>query len=149
MTIFVLSFVNELAVAQQLPAQIRSYLDGHYKGWELSPTTKGCDFHANKGYVFGDFDGDGRRDFAVKFMKGKKGYILAFLRRNNSFKAYILHDYESDDAKYSNIGVLKKGSVFEYENKKLRLQHDAPSDYWCESDVGGIHYYRNGRFVGY
>lgn len=81
--------------------------------------------------------------------KAEKVTLLAFLKWGSSFKPFVLHNSTAEEAGTSILSVRKKGSIFEYENKKLRLKHDAPSDYFCDSDVGGIHYYRNGKFVGY
>ena len=138
-----------LSFGQQLPNAIKHYLDKSYRGWKLSPSRKDCNADVNLGFVTGDFNGDANRDYAVKFSSGQKGYILAFLKLRNGFKPFVLHIYTADEARTSTLSVWKKGSIFEYNNKKLRLRHDAPSDYFCESDDGGIHYYRNGKFVGY
>ena len=139
----------QVVSAQKLPSEIRSYLDRNYKGWRLSPSRKDCGADVNAGFVSSDFSGDGKRDFAVKFIKGQKGYILAFVKMKRTFKPFVLHSYNAEEAEASSLGIWKKGTLFGYENRGLRLRHDAPSDFLCESDVGGIHYYRNGKFVGY
>ncbi len=105
---FLVVFLAQLSFAQTLPTKIKSYLDRNYKGWKLSPSKKDCNPDVNKGFVSGDFNGDRKLDFAVKFTKNKKGYILAFLRIKNNFKAFVLHDYDADEAKYSSLGIWKR-----------------------------------------
>lgn len=141
--------------AVTLPAQIKTYLTRNYRGWKLSPTTKDCGAEfTNNGVVTGNFNGDRKPDYAVKMTRGKKGYIIAFLAQNAGFKPYVLHNTDADDVNNLTLGVMKKGETFELggdaeDGMRLRLQYDAPEDYRCESDVGGIHYFRNGKFVGY
>ena len=147
-TICFLLFTSS-AFAQAFPSPIKGYLDRNYRGWKLSQSRKDCNADVNLGFVTGDFNGDANRDYAMKFSKGKKGYLLAFLKTKTGFKPFVLHNYTAGDTQYSSLGVWKKGETFEYSGKKLRLKHDAPFDYRCESDVGGIHYYQNGKFVGY
>ena len=141
--------------AQVLPAQIKSYLNKNYKGWKLSPSTEGCGPETNNGVVKGSFNADKKLDYAVKITRRKKGYIIAFLAQNQGYKAFVLHNTDAEEVNFSSLGTLKKGSEFPYggvndvDGKSFRLKYDAPQDYHCESDVGGIHYYRNGKFIAY
>ena len=150
--IFLITFA-QTNFAVTLPAQIRTYLNRNYKGWKLSPTTKDCAApFTNNGVVTGNFNGDRKPDYAVKLTRGRKGYIIAFLAQNNGYKPFVLHDTDAGDVNNSSLGILKKGEEFAYGEdyeKSFRLRYDAPQDYRCESDVGGIHYFRNGKFVGY
>jgi len=146
--------LSNINTIRSLPGKVKNYLSLHYKGWKLSPSEKGCTQEINPGYVSGDFNGDGKFDYAVKFSRGKKGYILAFLALKIGFKPFVLHDTDAAEVKYLGLGILKKGSKYSYDGANgtgnlFRLKYDAPSDYQCESDVGGIHYYRKGKFVGY
>lgn len=140
---------SPVAATEILPAGIRKYLNTHYRGWKLAPSEYACGPQVNPGFIRGDFDGDGKRDYAVKFTKGKKGYMLAFLRRGTNYKAFVLHGAGADEMIYSGLMLWKRGELFEDGNIKFRLRRDAPAEYRCESDVGGIHYYRNGKFVNY
>lgn len=137
------------AAAEILPAGIRKYLNTHYRGWKLAPSEDGCGPEVNGGFIRGDFDGDGKRDYAVKFTKRKKGYMLALLRRGSNYRAFVLHNTTSDEMISSSLILWKRGELFEDGKVKFRLRRDAPAQYQCESDVGGVHYYRNGKFVNY
>jgi len=141
--------VTVAAVGQGLPKGVADHLNRNYPGWKLAPSAANCTMYSNGGYVSGDFDGDGRRDYAVKFTNGDKGFLIAFLKKRSHYKAFVLHDTDSSEVTNSGLGIWKKSEVFEYEDKQLRLRRDAPADFPCESDAGGIHYYQDGKFVGY
>jgi len=95
----------------------------------------------------GDFDGNRRADYAVKFVRGPKGFMMAFLNNGRNWKPFFLHIWkDSNEARYSDLVLFKKGERDEHAG---RLRVDAPADYHCESDVGGIHVYRKGRFIAY
>ena len=150
-----LFFCASFVQAQTLPTQIKSYLNKIYKGWKLSPSEVGCGADVNRGFVRGDFNGDKNLDYAIKFTRGKKGFVIAFLAQKQGYKAFILHNTDAEEVNNSSLGILKKGNEFPYggvndvDGKSFRLRYDAPSDYQCESDVGGIHYFRNGKFTAY
>lgn len=141
-------FTTQTNFAQPLPTKIKNYLNKNYKGWKLQkdecyPSEPG------KAIVAGNFNGDKKLDYAVKFVRGKKGFIIAFLAQKQNYKAFVLHDTDAEDVKYLSLDVWKKGERFELGEQNVYLKYDAPSDFRCESDVGGIHLYRNGKFVGY
>ena len=145
MILFSINFVQ----AQTLPAKIKTYLNKNYKGWKLSPSKEGCGEETNNGVVNGNFNADKKLDYAVKITRGKKGYIIAFLAQKQNYKAFILHNYSAEEANTQSLTTYKKGEIFKYNEKSIRLNFDAPTDYFCESDVGGIHLYQNGKFVAY
>jgi hypothetical protein len=147
--ISVLFLCANLVQAETLPVKIKSYLDKNYNGWKLSPSEKDCGVETNNGVIRGNFNADRNPDYAVKFTRGRKGFIIAFLEQNRNYKPFVLHSTDASDVKYLSLWAWKKGEVFESEGIKFRLKYEAPADYRCESDVGGIHYYRNGKFVAY
>lgn len=147
--IFVLFLCANFIQAQILPTKIKSYLNKSYKGWKLSPSGKDCGSETNNGIVKGNFNADKILDYAVKFTQGEKGFIIAFLAQNRNYKAFVLHDTDAEDVSNLSLGVWKKGGRFELGEQNVFVRYDAPSDFRCESDVGGIHLYRNGKFIAY
>lgn len=141
-----------LAVAQALPLKIRSYLDKNYRGWRPVSIADGCYSEFRGASAWGDFDGDGKRDYLIKFVKGKHGYIMAFLERKYGYESHVLHgDLSAADIRRIGIKVFRRGEKVpvgdaEDESSYERLTNDAPFDGPCESDAGGVHIYRNGRF---
>ncbi len=145
MILFSISF----ALAQTLPAKVKKYLNKSYRGWKLSAKAVGC----SASTVRGDFDSDRKTDYAIKILKGNKGYILAFLERKNSYEAHVLQRMSASELKNTALGIYRKGDTWATgdmgdENSALiLLKNDAPFDGPCESDAIGIHVYQNGSFV--
>jgi hypothetical protein len=136
-------------IGQTLPKSLRGYLNRNYGGWKLAGECypKGSE---NKRVLAGDFDGNGKKDYAVKFVRGTKGFLVAFLADRNQWKPIYLHIWKkADEAKFSDLMLFDKGDQYELGESNFKLKFDAPADFRCESDVGGIHVYRNGKFIEY
>lgn len=135
-----------------LPVGIRKYLDQNYAGWRLTSIANGCGREFRGAFATGDFDGDGRRDYTVKFIRGRQGFIVAFLERRNGYEAHLLHGSMTvPQVRNTGISVFKKGERIPLgdpdDERYTTLVHDAPFDGPCESDAGGVHVYRNGIFT--
>jgi hypothetical protein len=146
---FVLFLCASFIQAQSLPTGIKSYLDRNYKGWKLQKDECYGPSQPGKAIVTGNFNGDKKPDYAVKFVRGKKGFIIAYLAQRQDYKAFVLHATDAKDVKYLSLDVWKKGDRYELGGQNVYVRYDAPSDFRCESDIGGIHLYRNGKFVAY
>ncbi len=145
--ILILGVLSSAVLPQRLPKSFRSYLDQNYRGWKLAGECYEKESE-NKSILAGDFDGNGKRDYAVKFVKGEKGFFMAFLANGRRWKPFYLHIWEdAGEAKASDLVLMKKGDRFPEGAPKLRF--DSPADFRCESDVGGVHTYRNGKFIAY
>lgn len=147
-SLFLIVFTAQTNFAQTLPTKIKSYLNKNYQCWKLQKDECYPD-SPGKAVVKGNFNGDRKLDYAVKFVQGKKGFIIAFLAQKQSYKPFTLHDTDAEDVKSLSLGIWKKGERFELGDQNVYVKYDAPSDFRCESDVGGIHLYRNGKFVAY
>ncbi len=141
-------FATQINFAQNLPAKIKSYLNKNYKGWKLQKDLCYPD-EPGKAIVTGNFNGDGKLDYAVKFVRGKKGFILAFLAQNQNYKAFVLHNTDATEVKSLRLDVWKRGDRYVMSDQNVYVKYDAISDFRCESDIGGIHLYRNGKFIAY
>jgi parvulin-like peptidyl-prolyl isomerase len=134
---------------EPLPNQIKSYLERIYKGWKLSPSDENCRTERNNGVVKGNFNADKRADYAVKFTRGKKGYVITFLALAKGYKAFVFRNYTAAEADNSSLVIWENGASFPLDKESLSLKYDAPGDFHCESGKSGIHYYRNGKFITY
>jgi hypothetical protein len=145
--VLIFSFAN-FAQAQTLPTKIKSYLDKNYKGWKISPTPSYCG--GGKSIVSGDFNGDKKRDYAAKIFKGKKGYVIAFMARKDNYTPFLFHNMTAEDTKNTALLIYQKGEKYYTElgeeSSAIILKNDALYDSPCESDAGGIHLFRNGKF---
>jgi hypothetical protein len=63
-----------------LPPKIEMYLSRNYPGWKQTSTAVNCIPRFRQAVVSGDFDGDGRRDYAVKFIQGGRVTFSLFSR---------------------------------------------------------------------
>jgi hypothetical protein len=148
-TIFILIFIFvNAAHSQTLPAKIRSYLNKNYSGWKIAPTPNYCG--DGKSVITGDFDGNAKRDYAIKILRGRKGYIIAFLESKNNYKAFLFHSLSVEETKNTALITYRKGEKYYTElgeeDSAMTFKTDAPYDGPCESDAGGIHLFRNGKF---
>ena len=133
-------------VGQTLPRGITKYLNGNFSGWKLAGE---CSGEEHKAVLSGDFDGNGKRDYAVKFIRGKQGFLVAFLNKGSTFMPHYLHIWsDPDEARFSWLILFRKGEKDEQSGTPT-LRFDSPADYHCESDIGGIHAFKNGKFIAY
>ncbi|CAN5314804.1 hypothetical protein BH10ACI2_BH10ACI2_16750 [soil metagenome] len=140
-----LLLAGSITVSGQLPLGIKKYLDRNFRGWQLAGE---CVGESHNKVLEGDFDGNTQRDYAVKFVSRDKGFMVAFLASGKAYKPFYLHRYSPEEAKKSSMTLFRKGETYEPAGVP-RLKTDAPADFRCESDVGGVHAFRNGRFIAY
>jgi hypothetical protein len=141
----------ETISATAIPLTIRNYLNKTYPGWRLSAKTTGCNKSFERAVVVGDFDGDSAQDYVVKIITDQTGYIIAFLKRGNDYKAVILESGSQQQIRNQGLSVARTGTKFpEIVNENLgrvtrRLQHDAPIGGTCESSTY-FYIWRSGSF---
>jgi hypothetical protein len=139
-----------------VPAAITLGLNARYPGWTfptVSPSVaakfKGKAYLPN--VIFGDYDGDRRRDYAVRILTGKAPdlmqMVIAFMSKGQTFEVHALnslpedpstylwpaakgeeaHDYDSDkDFVYANDAIMflideKAGVSFVWERTEFRM----------------------------
>lgn len=141
---FLLVIFNQATYAQTLPAKVKSYLDKNYSGWNTNFAEADTCFSKEKRIETGDFNGDKKRDYAVLFVKGRKGYVIAFVSQGAAYKSHILENTSALEASTLILGVYKKGA--RYSDEIPRLSNDAPYTIPCSSDAEAIYIYKNGRF---
>jgi hypothetical protein len=137
--------------SQTLPAKINDLLKVSYPAWEI---TKGCfPDEGSKSFVSGDFNGDGKTDFAVSISKDNRRYTLALLANPAGYKAFNLEalNVGDDYQRLANLYVAKKGEVIwknpesEYGGS-FKINNDAVMILECEPTQQTFYWY-NGKFV--
>lgn len=137
---------SQITSAQTLPAKVRSYLTDNYSGWKQTAVANNCDAGYKKSIIVGDFDSNGKRDYAVKFIHGRKGYILAFLTKGADYKPYLLANGTANEIKNMGMSMDRKGERIETEDGDVfYLKNDSPLIGECESEAGHFRF-RNGDF---
>ena len=149
--------------AAPLPRPIRAALDQEFPGWRFSEVSAGVrEFFreslpgARPNLVTGDFDGDGRADYALliehsNFDQPGAGFShvverLVFLRRG---AGYRMHRLEQDSPANPDLYLTlarrgRQGFDFKAE-RKYRYPNDSISVWYFEK-AGGTYIYQRGRF---
>lgn len=151
------------AESEQLPKAIRSILDKRFPGWRFSEVSSDVQQFfrerfpdARPNLIRGDFDGDGRMDYAMliehsNFNRRGAAFSnvveqLAFLKRGVGYKLYFLDEYAPSNPELY-LNLARKGEVghdFKTE-RKFRYPNDSISISYFEK-AGGTYIYRKGRF---
>lgn len=135
----------------ELPSSIQTILDRDYPGW-VPVQTRADDIatckQPNPGFqywfVWGDFNGDGKRDYAAEITQQSTTYLLAFLATADGFKSIMVDKFPVTGSArgWSVLGVAPKGStvpdLHEGPNgqlvaRKRTLYSDALLGIGCES----------------
>lgn len=137
------------AQSLKLPNECRKILDRNFRGWKLLKVSKEISEYHKKArhpfdpnFIKGDWNGDGKTDYAVLIKVKNQNKTIAFVRSRRSFKYYSLEggDY---------IQVFKKG-MKDYN-------YDAQKDFAYKNDsifvgagdcCGSSYIWQKGKFVG-
>ncbi len=150
--IFIATFA---AGAQTVPAKVTNYLNLNYPNWVIAkqykPSENGESTPDIKAFDKGDFNGDGKRNYAVIITKDDRRYVIALIAAKNSYKAYNLLAQSGGDRWMVGIGVVKKGEKISSESmngptKSLRLKTDGVG-LRDQEGIGRTYYWQNGKFL--
>lgn len=138
-----------------LPTNVKRLLDSNFPGWQFhSAPQEDCDTvksiggqYAYPEMIIGDFDGNGRSDYAV-LIDGDPArpanfgiYIVAFLASDSSYRIKVV-THEGGDS----LLLMRRGSPdFDYETQhEFIYSNDA---IFSGVGMGGYSYlYENGKF---
>ena len=151
------------AQGDQLPEAINSTLSKKFPGWRLSKVSGdvqqffGERFPGSRpNLIKGDFDGDGRTDYAVliehsNFDKAGAAFshvveTLALLKRGAGYRLFILQESAPANLEmYLNLARKgEAGRVFQ-TGRKFRYPNDSISVSYFEK-AGGTYIFRKGNF---
>ncbi|HEV7700463.1 MAG TPA: hypothetical protein VGO43_09580 [Pyrinomonadaceae bacterium] len=133
------------ANAQKLPAKITAFVKNHYTNWKAAAPT--CD---ERNWILrGDFDGDGKQDYLLRFLSGKSAKkltelnLLAFLNYSPNYIPANIDDFNYDSrARRSSFKVLKKGETI----GGTKLENDSVMHYVCETDDAAVFMMKDGKW---
>lgn len=153
------NFAVVQAQSASLPSGCKKILNKNFRGWKFATIQKEVsDYHRKKKFPFspnfikGDWNGDGKMDYAVLIEQGKlknsagevienRRLTIAFVRTGNIFKYF---QFDGGDF----IQLMKKGSKdYDYNtDKDFRYQTDAIFDgIWEKAGVSYV--WKNGKFT--
>lgn len=153
---FGISFVQAQSI--KLPQECKKILNKNFRGWEIAKVPEEVSkFFRDKRFSFqpnlikGDWNGDGKTDYAVLIKQGslynylgepyaERRFMVAFVKTKKGFKYFRF-----DGSEY--IALIKKGAQdYDYEtDKKFRYRRDAIFDgFWEKAGVSYV--WEKGKF---
>lgn len=143
---------STFAEAEVLPAKVSRFLKKNYSGWKINKFNK-VEYQENASFAKGDFNGDGKTDYAVAIAKDDRLYALALIVDGNSFQAFNLSAQKSDERWLAGVGIVEKNSeVYSPESgnepspKPFRVKYQSVYLYDGEGH-GQVFYWQNGKFL--
>jgi hypothetical protein len=149
-------------IQQPVPPAIRRTLDQRYPGWRVVVSGNiraavGLGLGETPGVVTGDFDGNGRADFAILIEyrnvdepgKAFTHFVeaLAFLDTGRGFELFRLRDRQPGPNRDLYLTLQKRGAEgFDFvAGRKFTYLHDSVGE-WYFGKAGGTYIYADGRF---
>jgi hypothetical protein len=137
---------------EKLPPSVRVMLNRRFAGWKFSdvrPEVKQFFKENMRGtspvLISGDFDGNGRLDYAALIQQGSRYYLVIFLRQRADYKIYTVRN---PDGEYL-IRARKGSRDYNYEEQKeITYANDAILAGIFEKG-GSSYVFKNGRFVSF
>lgn len=153
-TIFLLTIVSIFSATSSLaglPATAQEFLKENYPGWTIAKFRKHPSLN-NVPTTFGDFNGDGKRDYAVAIEKDDRLYILALLAKGRTFEAFNLSAQGGSSRWTIGIGTAPKGStIYLWDaNKEPTVPYKIKTDGVVLFDAeihSSTFYFENGKFL--
>jgi hypothetical protein len=137
-----------------IPNAIKIILDRNYPGWEMGRVSIEVDkfFKENKFKFFpvlvsGDFDGDGRADYAIKINYKGQWHAIIFLARGGNYEKSVLMAGGNASDLDVYLSLYNKGEEgFNFETGKYFIfQNDAVEiGFYEKASIAYI--YQNSRF---
>lgn len=136
-----------------VPPALRAMLDREYKGWHLAEVSQEVKaYFARERVTFspnllvGDFNGDGKRDYALLIEHHSRLVVLVFVNRGRSCTRHVLETLPKGDVSVY-LWLFRKGEKdYDYEaRKEFTYRIDAIGVMFYKK--GGVSYvYERGRF---
>lgn len=139
------------ANAQTMPTKVNEYLKKNYPGWTIGESWV-VDSKPRKAFETGDFNGDGKKDYAVLIEKDDRIYAIVLLAGKKSFQAFNLLAQNSENRWIAGIDITPKDSEIYLKESS----NDSPETfviknegiYIYDGEGHGRTYYReNGEFL--
>lgn len=151
---------NNISPTLPLPQDVMQLLTNKYPSWEELNFTENVlqqakDNTQGPGLIRGDFDGNGRQDYAVQLQHQKQLVVVAIL--HNADGSWQLQEIKKDIL-FNDRGHLKSPYMLRLTQAETTLQHrtirnqiTAPHDAVTLSLNGNdiVYLYENGKFVAY
>ena len=147
----------------EIPSHIKTMLDKKFPGWKFAEVDEyvrsflreRVSTNARPEMIMGDFDGNGKADYAVLIKHGEmldesgkvigeNAYVVAFLKKRNGHKLYVLNA-DGDTPEYLTLGRRGEQSYDHKSNKKFTYANDSIEG-WIFEKAGWTYVYEKGKF---
>lgn len=152
-----LCLVGKLSAQAGLPRPIRAELTADFPGWAFAKLSaeygRSVPRGASPAWISGDFDGDGRLDYAVQIVDARtredsSQHVLAFLRRGARYRGIPLQAFPPSRVAYL-LRAPRGGERTDFDAdpngaRRIRLKHDALEVIFAEAGALTCLYERTG-----
>jgi hypothetical protein len=132
----------------QLPSKVKAPVDRNYPGWRLLYPTRACKGDFNRAVLFGDFNGDGARDYVVKIESSFNGILLALLSNKGEYRQKVIIQDSARTIRDLGFSLGRRGTrLLNGQTRSVRLERDAVFVEYCDTGRNANYYvFRNGGF---
>lgn len=120
------------------PLSALSVVQTYAPGWALLRANRFCGANARSS-VSGDFNGDGRTDYAARLARGRQGRIVTFVSGRQGYRTVVLEEGSRESMDAQGLAVARRGSRhliidnLDRPRRPMTLANDAPVGGTCES----------------
>jgi hypothetical protein len=140
------------ANGQEVPPGVDKYLSRNYPGWTITDSWM-ADGPRPKALIQGDFNGDGKGDYAMMITRDERIHSIVLLVKRGGFQAVNVLEQKSDqNLRMVGMHLAGKGEELDINTsadkpaKSLKLKTDAVGLY-NTSGSGRVYYWQRGRFT--
>ena len=167
LSIFICLVIPILSLGQEplleIPSDIKINLDRKFPGWKFAEVDEfvrsflkeRVSVNARPEIITGDFDGNGKADYAVLIKHGKaldesgkvvgeNVYAVAFLKKRNGYRLYVLNA-DGGAPEYLTLGRKGEQSYDWEASKKFTYTNDSIEG-WIFEKAGWTYVYEKGKF---
>jgi hypothetical protein len=132
---------------QLLPSKVKAHVDRILPGWKFLTSPNSCEQDIRRTVLYGDFNGDGKRDYVIKIVHNNNGRLIALISQKDIYKLTDIIRESASEVKDIGFTIGNKGTRVINQNRIVRLQNDIVLAESCATRLKAKYWvYRNGGF---
>jgi phage FluMu protein Com len=140
----------------KLPSEVTTALNQDFPGWKVAPVdlkaqqqNEDAGAVARKGFVSGDFDGDGRADYAVMLLDaaggGMKRVVVAYLNTKLGWQKHVLDTFSARSFNYYLSLSARGETCYVDKSGPFKCPFDAVNMIYAR-ETGVTYIFKSGKF---